>query len=117
MALFRRKELVDVPAHLTEVTLGRLQVHTAESLVIITLGVSDVPLLLSALSSPTALSAADKRVVLVPVKDSRLAPAHDPKRGWIIPVTRDVAAEITSTVQAEPGGYELDGLNMAFIVE
>ncbi|MCS5480382.1 hypothetical protein NYP18_12040 [Corynebacterium sp. YIM 101645] len=117
MALFRRKKLVDVPAHLTEVALGHLQVHTAESLVIITLGVADVPLLHDALSSPTALSAADKRVVLVPVKDSRLVPAHDPKRGWIIPVTRDVAAEITSTLQAEPGGYELAGLNVAFIVE
>lgn len=117
MALFRRKKLVDVPANLTEVALGHLDVHTAESLVIITLGVADVPLLLSALASPTALSATDKRVVLVPVKDARLVPAHDPKRGWIIPVTRDVAAEITAVVQAEPGGYELDGLNVAFIVE
>lgn len=117
MALFRRKKLVDVPAQLTEVPLGQLGVHTAESLVIITLGVADVPLLLSALARPTALSTADKRVVLVPVKDARLVPAHDPKRGWIIPVTPDVAAEISATVQAQPGGYELTGLNVAFIVE
>lgn len=117
MALFRRKELVDVPGHLTEVRPGLLQVHTAESLVIITLGVADVPLLLRALTSPTALSTADRRVVLVPVRDSRLVPAHDPKRGWIIPVTRAVAGEISSTVRAEPGDYEIDGLNVAFIVE
>lgn len=117
MALFRRRQLVDVPAGLTTVGVGRLQVHTAESLVVVSLGAADVPPLIDALSSPTALVADGTRVVLVPVKDSRFAPAHDPKQGWIIPVTRAVASSITSTVRPEPGGYEIDGLNVAFIVE
>lgn len=117
MALFRRKELVDVPAAPAEVEVGRLQVHTAESLVIVTLGVADVPALVDALSSPTALSCAGTRVIFVPVKDSRFVPAHDPKLGWVIPVTPAVAAAVRSTVPAEPGGYEIDDLNVAFIVE
>lgn len=117
MALFRRRQLVDVPATPTEVGVGRLQVHTAESLVIVTLGVADVPVLLDAVSSPTALSCGGTRVILVPVKDTRLVPAHDPKQGWIIPVTAAVAAAVRSTVLPEPGGYEVDGLNVAFIVE
>lgn len=117
MALFRRQKLVDVPVNLGEVDVDRLQVHTAESLVIITLGVADVPSLLDALSSPTALSAGDARVVFVPVRRDGHSPAHDPKHGWIIPVTRPVAEEISETVRTEPGGYEIDGLNIAFIVE
>lgn len=117
MALFRRQKLVDVPTNLSEVGVGHLQVHTAESLVIITLGVADVPLLLSALSSPTALSSGDTRVVFVPVRRDGHTPAHDPKRGWIIPVTQVVAESISRTVHPEPGGYEIDGLNIAFIVE
>ncbi|QGU04077.1 hypothetical protein [Corynebacterium comes] len=117
MALFGRRQLVNVPADLTPVELGRLQVHTAESLVIVTVGTADVAPLLDALASPTALISGDTRVILVPVKDSRLVPAHDPKRGWIIPVSAAVAESVVSTVRPEPGGYEIDGMNVAFIVE
>lgn len=117
MALFRRRELVDVPATLDDVVLGRLDVHTAESLVIVTLGVADVPLLLDALPSPTRLSAGETRVNLVPVRRGQPAPAFDPNRGWIIPVTSAVAESIRETVLPEPGGYEITGCNVAFLVE
>lgn len=119
MALFRRKELVDVPADLERHTVPGLAVHTAESIVVLTVPVSAAASLIDAASSrrPVALQDGTLVVNLIPVRDERLVPAHDPKRGWIIPLIEPVAADIAVQVAAGAGAYEITGLNLGIVVE
>ena len=119
MALFRRKELVDVPADLKRHAVPGLAVHTAESIVVLTIPVVSVGVLIDAASSrqPVALEDGELVVNLVPVKDERLVPAHDPKRGWIIPLTSEVAADLAAQVADGAGAYEIEGLNLGVVVE
>ena len=51
MALFRRKELVDVPADLKRHAVPGLAVHTAESIVVLTIPVVSVGALIDAASA------------------------------------------------------------------
>ena len=119
MALFRRKELVDVPAATARVDVPGLAVHTAESMVVLTVSATTASSLIDAASSrtPTALVDADLVVNLIPVKDERLVPAHDPKRGWIIPLTAAVATDVVEQVRQGAGAYEIAGLNLGIVVE
>lgn len=119
MALFRRKELVDVPADLTRLDVPGLAVHTAESIVVLTVPVASASTLIDAASShqPVALIGGNLVVNLVPVKDARLVPAHDPKRGWIIPLTPEVATDVATKVAGGVGAHEITGLNLGVVVE
>jgi len=116
---FGRKELVDVPEDVTAVTVGSLAVHTAEQLVIVTVDAASAPLLIDAAvpRRPHSLTAGDSIIFLIPVKDARLVPAYDPKLGWIIPLTPAVAGNLAAQLAAGPGGYEIEGINLAFVVE
>lgn len=119
MALFRRRELVDVPADLPPVALPGLSVHTASSIVVLTVPVAGAPSLIDAAAgrTPVALADGDLVVNLIPVRDGKLVPAHDPKRGWIIPLTPVVAADIAAQVAGGAGAYEIAGLNLGIVVE
>ena len=116
---FGRRQLVDVPEDVTAVPVGSLSVHTAEQLVIITIDASSAPLLVDAAVSrrPHSLTAGGTTVFVVPVRDARLVPAHDPKLGWIIPLTSAAADDLAARVTAGPGGYEIAGINLAVVVE
>ena len=81
MALFRRKELVDVPAATARVEI-----------------------------------AAEARVT-VGGAATRLQLAHDPKRGWIIPLTAAAASDVVEQVRQGAGAYEIAGLNLGIVVE
>ncbi|MDO5670867.1 MAG: hypothetical protein Q4G50_12815 [Corynebacterium sp.] len=119
MAFFRRKELVDLPANPERHSVPGLSVHTAESMVVLTIPVAGAGALIDAASSrrPAALEDGDLVVNLVPVRDAQLVPAHDPKRGWIIPLTSEVAADVAAQVAGGVGAYEIAGLNLGVIVE
>ncbi|MDO5512597.1 hypothetical protein [Corynebacterium sp.] len=119
MALFRRKELVDVPADTVRVDAPGMSVHTASSMVVLTLPASGAASLIDAATSrrPVALVAGDLVVNLIPVRDERLVPAHDPKRGWIIPLTESVSADLAAQVAGGVGAYEIEGLNLGVVVE
>lgn len=119
MAWFRPRELVDVPARLPLLPVSGMAVHTAESMVVLTVSADAAEQLVEVVSSstPTALVDGDLVVNLLPVRDERLVPAHDPKRGWIIPLTPAVAADLATQVAGGPGAYEIEGLNLGVVVE
>ncbi|GAB3705124.1 hypothetical protein [Corynebacterium nasicanis] len=119
MALFRRKELVDVPADSERHALPGMSVHTAESIVVLTVPLDGAAVLIDAVSSrrPAALVDGDLVAHLVPVKDERLVPAFDPKRGWIIPLVPPVAEDLVAQVSEGAGAYEIAGLNLGIVVE
>ncbi|MDO5671012.1 MAG: hypothetical protein Q4G50_13560 [Corynebacterium sp.] len=117
--MFRRKELVDVPVDLVQRPVPGMTVHTAESMVVLTVPLSSAPVLIDVASSrrPTSLSDGGLVVNLIPVRDGRLVPAFDPKRGWIIPLTEAVAADLATQVAGAVGAYEIAGLNLGIVVE
>jgi len=119
MAWFRRRELVDVPTELPCIPVDGMAVHTAESMVVLTVSAATASLLLDATASRQAVALVDGELVvnLIPVKDERLVPAHDPKRGWIIPLTPSVADNLTAQVAGGAGAYEIAGLNLGVVVE
>lgn len=119
MALFRRSTLVDVPAGIDRIPVPGISVHTAETMVVLTIASAASTLLIDAVVSrrPAALTGENVVVNLVPVKDRRLNPAFDPDLGWIIPLTPAVAEDLARQVSGGPGGYEIAGLNLGIIVE
>ncbi len=119
MALFRRRELVTVPADLPRIDVTGMAVHTAESMVVLTVSATTASSLVDAASSrqPIALADGDLVVNLIPVRDERLVPAHDPKRGWVLPLMPAVAEDLVAQVSAGVGAYEIVGLNLGVVVE
>lgn len=112
---------VDVP----EITAARLQVTTAESLVIVIVDTRTAsavreaaegsrPLLATAGAGDDSLGHARTAVYLLPVSKATL-PAHDPKKGWLIPLSdqerRTVAEKLTG-----PGECEISE-RLAFVVD
>ncbi|WJY89357.1 hypothetical protein [Corynebacterium confusum] len=112
---------VDVP----ELAAGRLQVTTAETLVIVDIDVSTAdavreaaenahPLLLTAGRHNATAANPDTAVYLLPVSKATL-PVHDPKKGWLIPLSdqerRTVAEKLTG-----PGECEVSE-RLAFVVD
>ncbi|GAB2505122.1 hypothetical protein CATRI_03910 [Corynebacterium atrinae] len=118
MALFRRSTLVDVPADIDRIPVPGITVHTAETMVVLTVASTASTLLIDAAASrrPVALTGENVVVNLVPVKDRRLVPAFDPDLGWIIPLTSAVAEDLARQVAGGPGGYEIEGLNLGVVV-
>lgn len=112
---------VDVP----EFAAAQLQVTTAESLVIVIVDAltaaavreaadNDRPLLVTAGASDASPGFDRTSVYLLPVRKTTL-PVHDPKKGWLIPVSdeerREVAAQLTG-----PGEFEISE-RLAFVVD
>lgn len=112
---------VDVP----ELTAARLQVTTAETLVIVDIDVITAdavreaaenarPLLLTADRRDATAAHPDTAVYLLPVSKATL-PVHDPKKGWLIPLSdqerRAVAEKLTG-----PGEWEISE-RLAFVVD
>lgn len=107
-----------IPADLAAVDLDLLTVHTAESIVAVTLEAAVVEVVRTRIRErrPFALRGGGTAVVFLPF-DDRASPAFDPNTGWVIPVTAEVAAEIDEVLRPMAGGYELNGTNLGFIVE
>ncbi|OFS19240.1 hypothetical protein HMPREF3067_10060 [Corynebacterium sp. HMSC04H06] len=115
---------VDVP----ELAAARLQVSTAETLVIVDIDVITAdavreaaenarPLLLTAGrrdAAPGTAATTGTAVYLLPVSKTTL-PVHDPKKGWLIPLSdqerRAVAEKLTG-----PGECEISE-RLAFVVD
>lgn len=112
---------VDVP----ELAAARLQVSTAETLVIVDIDVITAdavreaaenarPLLLTAGGRDATAANTDVAVYLLPVSKATL-PVHDPKKGWLIPLSdqerRAVAEKLTG-----PGECEISE-RLAFVVD
>ncbi|MGV3160083.1 hypothetical protein ACEE23_03170 [Corynebacterium sp. 32222D000AT] len=112
---------VDVP----ELAAARLQVSTAETLVIVDIDVITAdavreaaenarPLLLTAGRRDATAANTDVAVYLLPVSKATL-PVHDPKKGWLIPLSdqerRAVAEKLTG-----PGECEISE-RLAFVVD
>ncbi|WKD57996.1 hypothetical protein CAPI_07290 [Corynebacterium capitovis DSM 44611] len=119
--IFGGTALVDYPAHVRDVSAGRLDTYTVkldpdtdESRVVLTI---DAPSLraLSPLDAPVRLwSPSSEDVTFVPVRRAA-NPALDPNLGWIIPVTPDAVAEL-SALTGVPGEYDLASLHLSLIV-
>ncbi len=107
-----------IPAELDILPLDRLSVHTAEELVALTIDAGDVGRLCGLLErdSPFALRGPEDTVVFLPVSRAQ-SPAFDPKVGWVVPLTGELTAAILGQLRAQPGGYEIAGGALGFIVE
>lgn len=107
-----------IPAELDILVLDRLSVHTAEQLVALTIATEDVDPLRGLLErgSPCALRGPTTTVVFLPVSRVQ-SPAFDPRVGWVVPLTGELTAAILEQLRARPGGYEIAGGALGFIVE
>ncbi|RNE48564.1 hypothetical protein [Corynebacterium alimapuense] len=116
---FGRRELVSVPSNIAQISVSALTVSTAESLVIISVNAETAAVLVKAARSrrPHLLVGDHSSVNLIPVKDARLSPAYDPDVGWIIPMLPGVSDSIVDLVSDGPGVYEIEGLNLAVVVD
>lgn len=89
-----------------------LDVSTAEAMVIVELLAADVDKVLGILASsaPCALATDSTTVIFVPT-DREVLPVKDPKKGWILPLSSEVADKLGRT----PGDYEINP-QIAFVV-
>lgn len=118
----KQPRLVELPDRVVPVVVDKLQVHTArlspdtnEKIIIVTTSARALEELSRIddavqLTSPTA-----RPVTFVPV-DRRSEPVLDPKYGWIIPVTRETAAEFAGLAKG-PGEHELSTLHLGLVLE
>lgn len=101
------------------VEVGHLEVHSAETLLIVVTDSSGAAALreVARAAEPAWLADAPSttRVFFSPAPRPEV-PVRDPKKGWAIPLDLDTRAALLETLRAEPGDYEISE-SLAIVVE
>ncbi|APT93755.1 hypothetical protein CPHO_08630 [Corynebacterium phocae] len=99
------------------VEVPRLQVHTAEDTVIVTICPDTVEIIREIARSGVSATITDGEldVHFTPV-EKRTLTVKDPKKGWVLPLDKDVREKIEEKLKPAEDGYEINQ-DIAFIVE
>ncbi|MEY8578732.1 hypothetical protein AALI21_10545 [Corynebacteriaceae bacterium 6-324] len=105
-------KLTTASGEVARIPVEHLDVSTAEAMVIVEILAADVDKVLGILASsaPGALATDSTTVIFVPT-DREVLPVKDPKKGWILPLSSEVADKLGAT----PGDYEINP-QIAFVV-
>lgn len=104
--------LTTASGEVARIPVEHLDVSTAEAMVIVEILAADVDKVLGILASsaPSSLATDSTTVIFVPT-DREVLPVKDPKKGWILPLSSEVADKLGAT----PGDYEINP-QIAFVV-
>ena len=105
-------KLTTASGEVVRIPVEHLDVSTAEAMVIVEILAADVDKVLGILASsaPSSLATDSTTVIFVPT-DREVLPVKDPKKGWILPLSSEVADKLGAT----PGDYEINP-QIAFVV-
>jgi hypothetical protein len=105
-------KLTTASGEVARIPVEHLDVSTAEAMVIVEILAADVDKVLGILASsaPSSLTTDSTTVIFVPT-DREVLPVKDPKKGWILPLSSEVADKLGAT----PGDYEINP-QIAFVV-
>lgn len=105
-------KLTTASGEVARIPVEHLDVSTAEAMVIVEILAADVDKVLGILASsaPGSLATDSTTVIFVPT-DREVLPVKDPKKGWILPLSSEVADKLGRT----PGDYEINP-QIAFVV-
>lgn len=105
-------KLTTASGEVARIPVEHLDVSTAEAMVIVEILAADVDKVLGILASsaPSSLATDSTTVIFVPT-DREVLPVKDPKKGWILPLSSEVADKLGAT----PGDYEINP-QIAFVV-
>lgn len=105
-------KLTTASGEVARIPVEHLDVSTAEAMVIVEILAADVDKVLGILASsaPGSLATDSTTVIFVPT-DREVLPVKDPKKGWILPLSSEVADKLGAT----PGDYEINP-QIAFVV-
>lgn len=98
-------KLTTASGEVASIPVSHLEVSTAEAMVIVEILAADVDKVLGILASsaPGALVTDSTTVIFVPT-DRDVLPVKDPKKGWILPLSSEVADKLGAT----PGDHEIN---------
>lgn len=107
-----RPKLTTASGEVARIPVEHLDVSTAEAMVIVEILAADVDKVLGILASsaPGSLATDSTTVIFVPT-NREVLPVKDPKKGWILPLSSEIADKLGAT----PGDYEINP-QIAFVV-
>ncbi|KQB85960.1 hypothetical protein [Corynebacterium lowii] len=106
-----------LPEQVREQTVPHLHVHTAENLVVLTTAPEALAPLRSALEAGIGLRLVcgeNRPAVLFAGTQS---PTLDPDEGWLLPLPEQARTFVCTEIPAEPGAWELPGINLGIVLE